>query len=284
MVKSHSHCKKCCKKITYNYILNYDKNENTYYKKYGNIIEYFCIQCNKNFNLSEKIIHINHLIIPNCQLFKKEDIIYFFEELRQKLVELKNEINLLKESKLNNQFKENHFFLAIRGKEKQESQLEYIDEMIVLGEKKQVNKAEERDSITEELKQNFEKIKTSKVGKIGILNANECNNEIECIDQIKILSKEKEPLYIDYVDYLSIEVDRNLRSKMLSKNYIIEREYSIEISREKESLKNVVVSKNNSFMIFSNNNRNVEKIINEEKKKVKELIQKMEKYEKYSNN
>ena len=168
---------------------------------------------------------------------------------------------------------------------KPENEIEYIDTFEILGKEKQENKDEERDYIAEELKQKVEKIKTSKLDQIEVLNTNKYNNKIQYIECMEILSREKGPLYIDQLDFLEILVNQNLRIKLRSKNYIIERIYVIEIlSREKEPLKNVVVSENNSFMIFSNNNKNFEKIINEEKKKVKELNQKLEKYEKYSNN
>ena len=122
-------------------------------------------------------------------------------------------------------------------------------------------------------------------------------------------------LYIDYQDYLSIEVDRKLRNRIKSRYYCVEKsdeinilsipKESLEILKKKKLLKwqnnesiyilglnkpkaKALFVKIGSFSIFSRkkaiNYKNFEIEINIEKKKVEELNRKLEKIEKYSNN
>ena len=63
------------------------------------------------------------------------------------------------------------------------------------------------------------------------------DNEIEYIEELNIPRLEKEPLSIENVDYLSIEVDQTLRSKKRLAQLIVEERDSVELlSKEKEPL------------------------------------------------
>ena len=50
------------------------------------------------------------------------------------------------------------------------------------------------------------------------------DNQIEYIEELNIPCIEKEPLYIETLDYLAIEVDQRLRAVKRSKIYEIERD------------------------------------------------------------
>ena len=71
-----------------------------------------------------------------------------------------------------------------------------------------------------------------------ILRTVKPDNEIDYIEDIQILSnKPKQPLIIEQLDFLTIEVDQKLRSKMRNKNYKVEERDSVEIlSKPKEPL------------------------------------------------
>ena len=73
-----------------------------------------------------------------------------------------------------------------------------------------------------------------------ILKTEKPDNEIEYIEELNIPRVEKEPLSIENVDYLSIEVDQRLRSRMKSKNYIVEGVDSIELQSLDKSINNEI--------------------------------------------
>ena len=210
---------------------------NVFMEDYGN--------CSFNFNYN-KISNFNDLICSFSTLYPERDIcpcskLYYksddntYKEIYNKTQKFYSliirgnqyKISLNKECKCPQVIKDNYkktkyelllyFLEKYKNKIESEIKIEKSHNLIV----------EERDSlfIPRVEKESFE------IENIDILaiESREPYIEIEYNDEIYIPGVEKEPLSIENVDFLSIEVNQVLRSRIKSKNYIIEYTNLIEL-------------------------------------------------------
>ena len=144
---------------------------------------YYCIKCDKiiSFPKNEKAQHVHDCIFPLEEYLTKNDVLNIIKLYKSFIQDLNNEIQNLKNnnnfpiannSSLKRLIKENKDYFLISSLEKEENEQEYIDEIFIE----------------------------------GII----ANNKIQENDEFTILKNEKEPLHIEYLDYLSIIVDPNI--------------------------------------------------------------------------
>ena len=249
-LKNHSFCKICNHQLNAQDIIDYSsikinpekENDNTFYKKYGNKIGYYCVQCNKNFILSneEKITHIKHLVIPNLNVYEQKDIIIFIQELRTKLIELriklneernKNKIIKEKENKLKSQFEIDNinFEYLPRIKPININIIEYIDSIELLPKERPYNVIEERDSLFIFSNKKIS-LEVEYIDELFIGRNFKPENEIQIIAQIEILKTIKSESLNSYKQSIIT------KNKKMQEFQVVERDLISILSLQKEPL------------------------------------------------
>ena len=104
--------------------------------------------------------------------------------------------------------------LIIPGLEREENQIEYIDELLL----ESATKPENEIQLVEQME---------------ILKEEKPENEIQHNEELIILKKEKEPLAIEYLDYVTILVDQKWRTQNKMKKCIIQNIDTIELDQER---------------------------------------------------
>ena len=109
-LQNFSFCKICNHKITLDDIINSSfikinlskENFNSHKDIYDKKLEYYCINCNKNYLFSdeEKKKHLDHLLIPHLKIYEKKDIMIYIQEFRKKITELTIKLNEEKKNKI----------------------------------------------------------------------------------------------------------------------------------------------------------------------------------------